>query len=121
MPFQAPVHPCSASRAGPARLEYLDSRAIAGDYAPALRRPRSDGLDRAHRLVTGNEGEPARQLAGVLLVVGPAQPAGFHPHDRIVVADHRDRKLPDNEAARALQYQRPRHRAVGHTGTVKTC
>jgi hypothetical protein len=31
--------------------------------------------------------ESAREFAGVLLVVGPTQPAGLHADKRVVVAD----------------------------------
>jgi hypothetical protein len=80
----------------------------------------ADGVDGPDGLVTGNEREPARELAGVLLMVGPAQPAGRHPHQRIVVAEVRERKLPDDQAARRFQHQRLRHRAVRHIGTLKS-
>jgi hypothetical protein len=69
-------------------------------HAPSLRRPRPDRLDDPDRLVTGNEGEPARQCAGVLLVVGSAQPAGLHPQQRVVLADPREWKFTDREAGR---------------------
>jgi hypothetical protein len=53
-------------------------------------------------------------------MVGPAQSAGRHPHQRIVVAEVRERKLPDDQAARRFQHQRLRHRAVRHIGTLKS-
>jgi hypothetical protein len=51
--------------------------------------------------------------------VGPAQ-SGRHPHQRVVVAEVRERKLPDDQAARRFQHQRLRHRAVRHIGTLKS-
>ena len=68
--------------------------------------------------MAGNKGKPAGELARVLLMVGPAQPAGSDPHQRVVVADAGIGKLPNDQVARRLQDQRPRHRAVRHTGTL---
>jgi hypothetical protein len=55
-----------------------------------------DRLDRPNRLVAGNKRKPAGELATVLLMVDPAQPAGSDPH-RLVGADLRHPRLP-NEA-----------------------
>jgi hypothetical protein len=43
-----------------------------------------------------------------------------HPNQRIVIAEVRERKLPDDQAARRFQHQRLRHRAVRHIGTLKS-
>ena len=37
--------------------------------------------------MAGDERESAREFAGVLLVVGAAQPAGLHADKRVVIAD----------------------------------
>ena len=44
-------------------------------------------LDDPDRLMAGDERESAREFAGVLLVVGAAQPAGLHADKRVVIAD----------------------------------
>jgi hypothetical protein len=47
-------------------------------------------------------------FAGVLLMVGPAQPAGLHADKRIVVTDGRQWDFAEDEATRPFQYQRTR-------------
>jgi hypothetical protein len=116
----APILPCPAGRTGLTGLEHLDGHPVAGGHTPTLCRSGADGVDGSDGLVTRNERKPARELAGVLLMVGPAQRAGRNPNQRIVVAEVRERKLPDDQAARRFQHQRPRHRAVRHIGTLKS-
>ncbi len=76
MTFATPVLPADAVSAVATRLEYLDGYPVAGGHTPPLGRPLTDGLDRPNRLVAGNKRKPAGELARVLLMVGPAQPAG---------------------------------------------
>lgn len=44
--------------------------------------------------MTGDERESAREFSRVLLMIGPAQPAGLNPHQPVVVTDHGDVELP---------------------------
>ena len=46
------------------------------------------------RPVSGDVDDDIGQRAGELLMVGPAQSAGRHPHQRIIVAEVREWKLP---------------------------
>jgi hypothetical protein len=44
-------------------------------------------------------------------MVGPAQPAGCNPPQRVVLTNDRDQELADDKSARRMQHQSPRHRA----------
>jgi hypothetical protein len=67
--------------------------------------------------MAGDERESAREFAGVLLVVGPAQPARQHADKRVVIADGGKREIVDHEATRPFQHQRARSRGVRHSRT----
>ena len=104
--------PCRAQRryvparhcvARAARLEHLDRDAVARLHAPTLGGPRSDRLDHADGLVAGNEGEPGREGAGVLLVVGAAQATRLDAQEPVVVADGRDVEVVERELSRCLE------------------
>ncbi len=114
----AAVLPRQAGRARAARLEHLDRHPVTGNHTPPLRGPLPDRLDDSDRLMTGDERESAREFSGVLLMIGPAQPAGLHPHQPVVVTDHGDVELPNDEAARRFQHQHARDGAVRHSRTV---
>jgi hypothetical protein len=107
-----PVLPRPAGRAIATRLKHLDRDPVPGRYTPAPRGGRPDRLDDPDRLVTGDQRKPAGKLAGVLLVVGPAQPAGFHPQQRVVLAQNGNGDLPEHQPARRFQYQDTRERGV---------
>ena len=111
----SPVHARLAVTAG---LEDLDRHPIPRGHPPPLRRPRADRFDDPDRLVAGDERESAREFAGVLLVVGSAQPARLNPNQRVVVAECGQRDVVDHEATRPFQHQRTRSRGVRHSRTL---
>ena len=68
-------------------MKHFDRHPIPRGDAPPLSGPRPDRLDDSDGLVAGDERESACKFPGVLLMVGPAQPAGLHADKRVVVAD----------------------------------
>ena len=86
-----------------ARQEHGDRDAIPGAHSPTLRGARSDLLDDANRLVTGDEGEPGKQVARELLVIGSAQTARLDPQQSVVVTHCRACELPHRQAPRRFQ------------------
>ena len=82
-----PVFALGARGARTARLEHLDRDPVASSDAPTPSRSWTDLFEYAHGFVTGHELESAVELAGVLLVIGAAQPAGLDPQQRVVGAD----------------------------------
>ena len=96
----------------PARQEDLDRHAIAGADVPSSRGHRSDLFDDADGFVSGNERVPREQLASELLVVGPAEPAGFDTQERVVVADLRPRELANGKRSRCFQDGRADHGTI---------
>src|SRR5207248_8267060 len=108
----APAPTVDAGQAGltvTARLEHLHRDPIADLHAPTLRGPRADGLENTHRLVAGHEGEPGGEGAGVLLVIGAAQPARLYPQDPVIVTHIRQRKSPGHQSPRCLEHEGPHH------------
>ena len=81
------VLPVNAGLAITTGLENLHRHPIPRGHAPPLSSPRADRVDDPDRLMAGDERESAREFAGVLLVVGAAQPAGLHADKRVVIAD----------------------------------
>src|SRR5581483_12254655 len=57
------------------------------------------------RLVAGHEGKPGREGAGVLLVVGAAQPARLDSQQPVVVADLGEVELARHQPPGLLQHQ----------------
>jgi hypothetical protein len=88
-----------------AREEHLDRDAIAFADIPAARCVGADALDHADGLMPRDEGPAAsaRQVARVLLVIGPAQTARFDTEQRVVGGDVRQGELPKDEMPRALE------------------
>jgi hypothetical protein len=72
--YAAPVLTGQTAFGLTARLEYLDGYPVAFRHTPTLGRPRPDGLDRPDGLVAGNEGVPAGEFTGVMLMVVPHSP-----------------------------------------------
>lgn len=68
--------------------------------------------------MAGDERESAREFAGVLLVVGAAQPAGLHADKRVVIADGGQGDFVEHEATRPFQHQRTRARGLPHSRTL---
>src|SRR5581483_9365900 len=89
-----------ARTAMPAPDERLDRDPIADVDAPPLRRTVADLLDHAERLVPGNEREPDREHARVLLGVASADPARLDAEEPAVRVDVGNREVPKLERAR---------------------
>src|SRR6185312_15186461 len=96
----------------------LDGYPVAFGHSPPLCRLPPDRLDDPDGLVPGHEGKPAGEPTGVLLMVGPTQSTGRDAHQRVVLANRRQRKLPDDQVASGLQDQRPRHRLSVQAGEL---
>jgi hypothetical protein len=103
MPDAPLVRPGAARFALAARQEHLDGDAISFVDTPARRGGSSDAIDDADGFVSGDEGVGRRQNSGVLLVVRPAEAAGFETEERVVVADVRDLELALDQTSRGFE------------------
>jgi hypothetical protein len=92
-------------------LEDLDRDSIADLYAPPLRRPITDALDDADRLMPWDEREARRQMTGVLLVIGTAQPTRLDPQQAVVITERRQRQLVRYELPRCFEHESGRGRS----------
>src|SRR5439155_4391838 len=108
-----------AGRAVAAADDALDRHPIADVDAPALRRPVADPLDRAERLVAGNDGQPDGEHARILLGVAAADAARLDAEESAVVVDVGDRQLAELQVAGRGLDDRPA-RPGRHGATMKS-
>ena len=110
----------AAGTTGPTRLEHLHGHPVTRLHPPALRRGGADRFDDPDGLVARDERAAGMQLAGVLLVVGAAQPARLDPQETVVIADLGQRERLLHEVARGLQHEGPGVRRSVHGRVLVT-
>ena len=103
------------------------------DYSPTYSSAQRVEQCRDHRIAAGpttstvptvsrpgTKANPPTSSPVVLLMVGPAQPAGCNSPQRVVLTKDRDRERADDKSARRMQHQSPRHRADRHATKLLT-
>src|SRR5207237_3849999 len=118
-----PVVALQARAAAGAGPEDLHRHPLALRHPPSLGGPGAERLEAPHHLVARDEGEGAGEGAGVLLVVGAAEPARLDPQDPVALAQIGERKPSGPEPAGCLKHQRlrpggrDRHRLTERAGS----
>ena len=106
----------AAGPANPTGLDDLDGDPSTGGEAPPRRRLMADLVDDAHDLMAGNELEGRFDVAGELLVVGPAEPTRLDAEDGVAGAHTGKRQSASLELARSDENQCLG--VAGHAATV---
>ena len=88
-----------------ARLEHLQGHAVTALHAPALRGTVAELLHDPDGLVAWDEGPAGVELAGVLLVVGAAQPARLDAEEPVVGPDPGEVERPLHQVSWRLQHE----------------